>query len=226
MSILDGIKDKAKELLKISEPFAVRKTQTYNAAKNRIIVAGLPLDGVVSSTLNADVITKQETGIDYYYTTYYQSVEQRTLTVVFLPTAKSLDVLRDLALKQQITKGWFNLSVHENDKIVNVYRAWIISLPEISMQQEAGDREVIFGIKSMYSGIHSIDQPTDYESENYSKYGARPQDAGSNKTSVINEETGKIITPSRNINSNSLDDFDVSGGLPLETLPPKDEDPI
>lgn len=226
MSILDGIKDKAKELLKISEPFAVRQTQTYNAAKNRIIVAGLPLDGVVSSTLNADVITRQETGIDYYYTTYYHSIEQKTLTVTFLPTARSLDVLRDLALKQQNSRGWFNLSVHENDKIVNVYRAWIISLPEISMQQEAGDREVIFGIKSMYSGINSIDQPTDFESESYSKYGARPQDAGSNKTSTINEETGTIITPSRNVNSNQLEDFDVSGGLPLEPLPPKDEDPI
>lgn len=194
MSILDGIKDKAKELLKVSEPFAVRQTQTYNAANNRIIVAGLPLDGVVSSALNADVITRQETGIDYYYTTYYHSIEQRTLTVTFLPTARSLDVLRDLALKQQITKGWFNLSVHENDKLINVYRAWIISLPEISMQQEAGDREVIFGIKSMYSGLQSIDQTTDYESENYSKYGARPQDAGGNRESTIDEETGKIIS--------------------------------
>lgn len=217
------IKDKAKELLKVSEPFAVRQTQTYNAAKNSIIVAGLTLDGVVSSTLNADVITRQETGIDYYYTTYYHSIEQRTLTVTFLPTAKSLDVLRELALKQQINRGWFNLSVHENDKIVNVYRAWIISLPELGMQQEAGDREVVFGIKSMYSGIHSIDQPTDYESQNYSKYGARPQDAGSNKTSVINEETGDIVTPSRNVNSNSLYDFDVSDGLPLETLPQQDD---
>ena len=194
MSILDGIKDKAKELLKISEPFAVRQTQTYNAAKNRIIVAGLPLDGVVSSSLNADVITRQEVGIDYYYTTYYHSIEQRTLTVTFLPTARSLDVLRDLALKQQISRGWFNLSIHENDKIVNVYRAWIISLPEISMQQEAGDREVVFGIKSMFSGVRSIDQPTDYENQIHSKYGARPQDAGSNKTSTINENTGEVIS--------------------------------
>ena len=217
------IKDKAKELLKVSEPFSVRQTQTYNAAKNSIIVAGLTLDGVVSSTLNADVITRQETGIDYYYTTYYHSIEQRTLTATFLPTAKSLDVLRELALKQQINRGWFNLSVHENDKIVNVYRAWIISLPELGMQQEAGDREVVFGIKSMYSGMHSIDQPTDYESQNYSKYGARPQDAGSNKTSIINEETGDIVTPSRNVNSNSLDDFDVSDGLPLEPLPQQDD---
>lgn len=223
MSILDGIKDKAKELLKVSAPYAVRQTQTYNAAKNSVIVAGLTLDGVVSSTISSDVITRQETGIDYYYTTYYHSIEQRTLTVTFLPTAKSLDVLRNLALKQQISRGWFNLSVNENDKIVNVYRAWIISLPEVSMQQEAGDREVVFGIKSMYSGVRSIDQPTDYENQIHSKYGARPQDAGSNKTSTINEETGTIITPSRNTNSNSLDDFDVSDGLPLEPLPPKDD---
>ena len=194
MSILDGIKDKAKELLKVAEPFSVRQTQTYNAAKNRIIVAGLPLDGVVSSSLNADVITRQETGIDYYYTTYYHSIEQRTLTVTFLPTARSLDVLRDLALKQQISRGWFNLSIHENDKIVNVYRAWIISLPEISMQQEAGDREVVFGIKPMLSGVRSIDQPTDYENQIHSKYGARPQDAGANKTSTINENTGEVIS--------------------------------
>ena len=216
------IKDKAKELLKVAEPFSVRQTQTYNAAKNSIIVAGLPLDGVVSSTLNADVITRQETGIDYYYTTYYHSIEQRTLTVTFLPTARSLDVLRDLALKQQISRGWFNLSIHENDKIVNVYRAWIISLPEISMQQESDNREVVFGIKPMYSGIHSIDQPTDFESESYSKYGARPQDAGSNKTSTINEETGIITTPIRNANPTHLEDFDVRGGLPIEPLPPKD----
>ena len=217
------IKEKAKELLNVSEPYAVRQTQTYNASKNAIIVAGLTLDGVVSSTLNSDVITKQDTGIDYYYTTFYDSIEQRTLTITFLPTAKSLSVLRSLAFKQQLHRGWFNLSVHENDRIVSVYRTWIISLPEISMQQEAGDREVVFGIKSMYSGVRSIDQPTDYENQIHSKYGARPQDAGSNKTSVIDEETGKIITPSRNINSNSLDDFDVSGGLPLEPLPPQDD---
>ena len=91
------------------------------------------------------------------------------------------------------------------------------------MQQESDNREVVFGIKfPMYSGIHSIDQPTDFESESYSKYGARPQDAGSNKTSTINEETGIITTPIRNANPTHLEDFDVSGGLPIEPLPPKD----
>lgn len=171
MSILDGIKEKAKKLINIAEPYAVRDTKTYNAAKNNIIVAGITLEGVVSSTINSDVITRQETGIDYYYTTFYHSVEQRTLSVSLLPTSRSLKMLRDLSLTQQISRGWFNVSIHENNNIVDVYRAWIISLPEIGMQQEAENREIVFGIKTMYAGVHTIDQPSDYEQEVFSKYG-------------------------------------------------------
>ena len=222
MSILDGIKDKAKELLTIAEPYAVRQTQTYNASKNSIIVAGVVLEGVVNSTINSNVMTRQETGIDYYYTTYYENIEPRTLTITLLPTSPSLQVILDLTRKQKTVKGWFNITVNENGNIVNVYRAWVISLPELSMQQEANDREIVFGIKVMYSGVRTIDQSTDYEQKVFSKYGVSPQDAGSNKTSTINEETGTIVTPSRNVNSNQLEDFDVSGGLPLEPLPPKD----
>lgn len=194
MSILDGIRDKANELIGIAAPYVVRQTQTYNAAKNSVIVAGIPMVGVVSSTLNSDIITRQETGIDYYYTTYYHSIEQRTLTVSLLPTSSSLSMLRELALKQQISRGWFNLSVHENDNIINVYRAWIISLPEISMQQEATDRDVVFGIKSMFSGATTINQPTAYEQEHYSKNGIAPDKSGFNQSTTISEATG---TPSR-----------------------------
>ena len=59
MSILDSIKDKAKELIDIAAPFSVRETQTYNAAKNSVIVAGIPLVGVVSSTGSSDLITRE-----------------------------------------------------------------------------------------------------------------------------------------------------------------------
>lgn len=217
MSILDGIREKANELIGIAAPYAVRETQTYNAAKNSVIVAGIPMTGVVSSTINSDVITRQETGIDYYYTTYYHSIEQRTLTVSFLPTSSSLNLLRELALKQQINRGWFNLSVHENDNIINVYRAWIISLPEISMQQEATDRDVVFGIKSMYSGATVTDQPTAYEQENYSKYGIAPDKFGINKSTTIDEATG---TPSRNTvpEIRDLTDNYEDGSVPITPI--------
>jgi hypothetical protein len=174
MSILDGIKDKAKDLLSISEPYATRKVGVYDASTNKVFVAGLLIDGLVSSAISADSITNQETGIDYYYTTYHEVITQRTLIITVLPTAKCLPVLRLLALRQLENKGWFNLAVHENNNIVNVYRGWIMDLPEISMSQDSADRTIMFGIKPMHSGVSVIDQPSEFEEINYSKYGINP----------------------------------------------------
>ena len=209
MSILDGIKDKAKELLKVAEPFSVRQTQTYNAAKNSIIVAGFPLDGVVSSSISSDSIMRQETGIDYYYTVMYEEIVSRTLTVNVLPTAKCLSVMRLLALRQLETKGWFNIAVNENDTIVNVYRGAILSLPDIEMSQEAGDRTITFTIKPMHSGVSVIDQSTTTEQEIYSKSGARPDLGNANDNSTINENTGIITTPLGSAVAESLEDVPV-----------------
>lgn len=193
MSILDGIKEKAKKLIDIVEPHTLRQTKIYDSSRNKIIVAGYTLDGVVNSTINSDTLTKQEVGIDYYYTTYYQVSELRTLTVSLLPTADCLDIIRSLALTQQTSKGWFNIAVHENDKIVNVYRAFILELPEIGMQQDAGDRTVVFGIKTMFSGLSLIDQTTETERINYSKYGINPSDNKPRDNDVISETTGKVV---------------------------------
>lgn len=192
MSILNNIKDKAKALINISEPYVTRQTTVYYASKNKIMVAGLLLDSVVSSTINSDVLTTQEQGIDYYYMAYYQTLEQRTLSVVVLPTAYCLNPLRLLALKQQESRGWFNISVHENDKIVNVYRGFILNLPEIEMQQEGSDRTITFAIKSMFSGVSILDQSTKTENDSYSKYGNRPDRYGA--VSTINEDDGGIKT--------------------------------
>ena len=210
MSILDNIKDKAKDLLKMSEPYATRATTGYDASKNSIVVAGFPLDGVVSSNISSDSIMRQETGIDYYYTTMYEEIVSRTLTVNVLPTAKCLPVMRLLALRQLETKGWFNIAVNENDTIVNVYRGAILSLPEIDMSQEAGDRTIIFSIKPMHSGVSVIDQSTETEREIYTKSGARPDLGNANDNSLINEDTGIITTPIGEAKAEPLEDAPVN----------------
>lgn len=194
MSILDGIKEKAKVLIDMAEPYAIRQTASYDAAKNKVIVAGITLDGVVSSVISADTLTIQETGIDYHYTTFTEALTQRTLVVNLLPTARCLPLLRLLALRQLEGKGWFNVSIHENDKLVNVYRGWIMELPEISMQQEADDRSITFGIKPMFWGVSVIDQPTDTELAAYTRYGVSPSTSGIEKEAVLTEE-GEIIPP-------------------------------
>lgn len=209
MSILDGIIDKAKELLVISEPYAIRDTRTYDSSKNRIIVAGITLDGVVSSVISTDTLTKQENGIDHSYTAISKQIEPKTLTVTILPTAQCLLKLVSLSLKQEQINGWFNISVHENDVIVNVYRAWVLSLPEIGMQQEGSDRVVVFGIKSMVSGVSSINQSTQTENDVYSLYGSNPDLAGANSSSTIDESTGIITTPYKNAEGTGLKDAPV-----------------
>lgn len=228
MSILTGIKDKAKELLNISEPYAIRQTRNYDSSKNSIIVAGIKLDGVVSSTLSGDTLTKQEQGIDYSYTTYYQSLEPRTLVVSLLPTALCLDSLRTLALVQQKTKGWFNIAVHENDVIVNVYRGFILDLPSISSEKEADDRQVTFGIKTMFSGVSKIYQSSETEEFNYSKYGINPSESRANTTTLINEVSGIEGTESYYDDQGVKDDynseFDINDLIPESSVPSVPDD--
>lgn len=193
--VLRDIKEKAKKLLDKSEPYTTRQTGVYDASKNKVIVAGYTLDGVVSATLSADTISLQQTGIDYAYTGIHETLTQRTLTVNILPTAGCLEIIRLLALRQLENKGWFNLSVHENDKIVNVYRAWIMELPEIGMQAEGSDRQVTFGLKTMFTSVSMIDQPTSTEQNLYSRYGIDPSRGVDNlddKTFVA--ENGKVFT--------------------------------
>src|SRR5699024_3358923 len=98
--VLKDIKDKAKKLLNDSEPYVTRQTKAYDSTKNKIIVAGYTLDGVVSSTLSADTISVQQQGIDYGYTGVHEMLTQRTLTVTVLPTATCLEMVRLLALRQ------------------------------------------------------------------------------------------------------------------------------
>lgn len=213
-SILDDIKEKATKLLKLSEPYITRETSVYDASLNKIFVAGIPLDGVVSSQVSADTLTKQESGIDYYYTTYYQSLEQRTLTVQLLPTATCLPLIRLLALEQQTSKGWFNISVHDNGTIENVYRAWIINLPEVASSKDAADKTIVFGVKPMFAGVSVIDQPTETESSTYSRYGAAPDQAAYEDNVTIHETTGlgerpkveSSTTPVPDIGAGDIDD--------------------
>ena len=119
MGVLDELSDKANSLLdKYGLNNVVkRQTQLYDSSKNTILVAGIPLVGVVSSSINAENILKQEQGVDVNYTIYYETIESNTLTITLLPTSPSNDLIKDLRVAQQKTKGWFSVSVHENGKL-------------------------------------------------------------------------------------------------------------
>lgn len=159
MSILNELASKAKDLLTGGD-FLNRKTKVYDASKNRIIVAGFNLDGVVSSSLSQQAVSKVEQGVSRGYYTFVDVWDSQTLTVNVLPTAKCNDLLELLATEQSKKKGYFSLYVSENGNIVNVYKARLISIPERQMQLEANDRQYVFGLYTTPSESLSYDSTT------------------------------------------------------------------
>ena len=159
MSILNELASKAKDLLTGGD-FLNRKTKVCDASKNRIIVAGFNLDGVVSSSLSQQTVSKVEQGVSRGYYTFVDVWDSQTLTVNVLPTAKCNDLLELLATEQSKKKGYFSLYVSENGNIVNVYKARLISIPERQMQLEANDRQYVFGLYTTPSESLSYDSTT------------------------------------------------------------------
>lgn len=159
MSILNELASKAKDLLTGGD-FLNRKTKVYDASKNKIIVAGFNLDGVISSSLSQQAVSKVEQGVSRGYYTFVDVWDAQTLTVNVLPTAKCNDLLELLATEQSKKKGYFSLYVSENGNIVNVYKARLISIPERQMQLEANDRQYVFGLYTTPSESLSYDSTT------------------------------------------------------------------
>ena len=160
MGVLDELSDKANSLLDKYGLNSVvkRQTQLYDSSKNTILVAGIPLVGVVSSSINAENILKQEQGIDVNYTVYYETIESSTLTITLLPTAPSNDLFKDLRIAQQKTKGWFSVSVHENGKLEGVYKAYILSMPQKDMQTDSNDRVYVLALNQYAPNLMRIQE--------------------------------------------------------------------
>lgn len=161
MGILDGIKEKAQSLMGTASGVLSRKTGVYDASKNSVRIAGCSVDGIVSMVLSAESITVAEQGVDSSYYTYYDVVEPRTFSMEVLPTAKCHQVIRLLAKKQQESKGWFHIVIYENGDLVNSFRGHLMNLPDVNMQQEAGNKTYVFGIKLVGATTKVVDQTSE-----------------------------------------------------------------
>lgn len=161
MSLLEELSNKASGVLNkypILNPLIKRQSSIYDASLNTIIVANIPLIGVVSSSISAESVLKQEQGVDVAYTIHYETFDIPTLTVSLLPTSPSNKVLTELRNAQHKSKGWFSLSVHENGVIVGHYKAYILSMPQKDMQVESGDMVYTFSLNSLSPNLMDINE--------------------------------------------------------------------
>lgn len=188
------IKARAKEVIDTASPYLARNSGVYDPSKNKIIVAGIFLDGIVDAKLSAEMLTNHESGIDHRYIAIYKTIEQKTLTVELLPTASCIPLLHQLGDVQQKSSGWFNISIHENGMLVDVYRAWINQLPEVSFKAETDNKQVVFGVRSMVDSVAKVDTPTTYETATRKEAG-RPSWADKNRETAnikVDENTGSV----------------------------------
>lgn len=169
MGVLDELSDKANSLLDKYglNSFIKRQTNLYDSSTNNILIAGIPLVGVVSSSINAETVLKQEQGVDVNYSIYYETIESKTLSITLLPTSPSNQLLAELKNAQQKTKGWFAASVHENGKLEGVYKSYILSTPQKDMQTDAGDRTYVLALNNYAPNLMHVQEiketPSNYD---------------------------------------------------------------
>lgn len=140
-----------------------RKVKTYDSSKNKINVAGMNLDGVVSATLSSQTEMQQEIGVDVQYNAMYESFSAMTLTVNLLPETYCYQKLKELQWLCEEHKAPFTLSVEENGAILESYSATIASFGDINMSKDASDKIVTFNVTQKYSVGTNI--KTEYEGE-------------------------------------------------------------
>ena len=185
-SILTGLADKAKSLWDGGN-ILDRKTKVYDASRNKVTIARMEIDGIEEAVISPRTISVAEFGIDPSYYTYYDKEEMMTLTLNILPTAKSNSVLLALARKQRETKGWFYISVYENGDIIDIFRAHIISLPEITLSLQAPNKVYTFGIKStLHSNVFvSEDTPKTATGTSQSEQNQQLEEQGVNENAPV-----------------------------------------
>ena len=219
MGILDELSDKANSLLDKYGLNSVvkRQTQLYDSSKNTILVAGIPLVGVVSSSINAENILKQEQGVDVNYTVYYETIENTTLTITLLPTSPSNELLKDLRNTQQKTKGWFSVSVHENGELEGVYKSYILSMPQKDMQTDSNDRMYVLALNQYAPNLMRVQEINETTSSATTVEESLSQSSTATQISEVTQQIENIA----NTQVTVLEDKPVGGNIsiiPVDTV--------
>ena len=128
-----------------------KRVKTYDPTKNKINVAGMNLDGVVSATLSDLKKTESIIGVDKQYNATYESFSTQTLEVTLLPETICYSKLKELDWMCSNNKAMFKLSVEENGGIIDSFQASILSFSSITLSLEGEDKTVTFSVSPRYS---------------------------------------------------------------------------
>lgn len=153
--ILTDAVSKARELVTKA---VTRTIKVYDPSKNKFIVSGVTLDGVIKATLSSQKMGESSTGTDQSYFAFYDVWDNYTFELTVLPTARSNDVLQMLALSQSLYKGFCRISILENGSSLGTFTGYIVSTPAIDLEKEASERTFSFVVKQPQISVNTIPQ--------------------------------------------------------------------
>lgn len=133
-----------------------RTIKVYDPSKNKFIVSGVTLDGVVRATLSARKVGETSLGTDPSYFGFYDVWDNYTLDLSVLPTARSPDVLQMLALSQKLYKGHCKITIVENGQSIGTFIGYMISTSGVDLEKEASERSFTFSLKQPNITANSI----------------------------------------------------------------------
>lgn len=123
----------------------IEKTiKVYDPSKNKIVVSGIHIDGIVKATVTSQKVGDSQGAVDPRYFSFFDTWENILLDIEVLPTAKSVEILQLLFSAQQTKKGYSKISITENGKFVGVFLGYITTLPSIDLSVEPENKTYQF----------------------------------------------------------------------------------
>lgn len=183
-SLLNDLVGKAQSLL---NDFVTRSTNVYDASKNRIIISGLTLDGVVSATISSQVTGTVPESVDEAYFAFYDTWGSMVLQVELLPTAKAVDALQGLHRSQAKYKGYCGVTLTENGSFIGSFKGYITQLPSVVMKGEADNKTFEFTLWNPV--VYGINTTAPLEG---SAFGGLTMDAQEDNTTMSETKVNQV----------------------------------
>lgn len=132
--------------------FLKKSTKVFDVSENKLFIAGLEVDGVVSVALNRQEYTKTIQGTHGTYTTVVRRhANPATLSITLLPTSVASVKINQLASYNLEYGVFFDVVLVKNKEVVLKGTAWFQSLNNETITDQADDINYTLGINITFA---------------------------------------------------------------------------
>ena len=136
--------------------FLKKKTQVFDSSKHKVLVANLPIDGLIGADYSPSQTVTFTQGVHSLYSMVnnkYDGASAASITV--MPTAKCVKKLKLLFDNFFQNGDFFKIVMYKNDELVLDAYAWPDKLPTVTLDKDGNDITFSFGVLKPRSPVLS-----------------------------------------------------------------------